>query len=347
MRPCNGYAAMDRGEELKPWAFERRDLRPDDVALKVLYCGVCHTDTFMIEFAGPFPMVPGHEIVGEVTEVGANVRRFAPGDRVILGTIVDSCGQCPPCDRQEENYCYEGVTGTYAALDRIDGTPNQGGYSSDYVVDQWFLYPFPAGLDPAGATPLICAGVTCWSPLREWKVGKGSRVGVVGIGGLGHLAIKFAHALGAHVTAFDLAESKREASLALGADAFVLAGDSDAIQALANQFDIILSTIPAAYNMEPYLAALKPGGALSSLGVSGQPVTFNPIVLSSGRRILTSSAVAGTAETEEMLAFCSRHGITADVEIIRMDEINTALKRLDKGDVRFRFVIDMATLNTK
>lgn len=335
------YAALERGGPLVPWQFERRALRPDDVAVRVLYCGVCHSDIHSINHWGQsFPLVPGHEIVGEVTAVGARVGGFAVGDLVMIGVIVDSCRTCEPCQHGMEVYCREFPTQTFDGVDRIDGTRTRGGYSAQYVADQRFVYHLPQGLDPAAAAPLLCAGVTTYSPLRHWKVGPGMTVGVVGIGGLGHLAIKFARAMGAHVVAFTTSPNKIEAALALGAHEAVLSTDAAQMAAQAWRFDFILDTVSTTYPMTPMIAALKLDATLCSLGIPDS-VDFSPIMLTMGRRRLASSGAAGTADTHEMLAFCSEHGIVADIELIAMDEINDAYVRLEQGDVYYRFVIDM------
>lgn len=335
------YAALERGGPLVPWQFERRALRPDDVAVRVLYCGVCHSDIHSINHWGQsFPLVPGHEIVGEVTAVGARVGGFAVGDLVMIGVIVDSCRTCEPCQHGMEVYCREFPTQTFDGVDRIDGTRTRGGYSAQYVAGQRFVYHLPQGLDPAAAAPLLCAGVTTYSPLRHWKVGPGMTVGVVGIGGLGHLAIKFARAMGAHVVAFTTSPNKIGAALALGAHEAVLSTDAAQMAAQAWRFDFILDTVSTTYPMTPMIAALKLDATLCSLGI---PDSFDvaPIMLTMGRRRLASSGAAGTADTHEMLAFCSEHGIVADIELIAMDEINDAYVRLEQGDVYYRFVIDM------
>jgi uncharacterized zinc-type alcohol dehydrogenase-like protein len=335
------YAALEKGGPLVPWQFQRRTPRPDDVAVKVLYCGVCHTDIHSVHHWGQsFPLVPGHEIVGAVTAVGSNVSNFKVGDMVMIGVIVDSCRVCQPCQDGMEVYCREFPTQTFDGVDRIDGTRTRGGYSSQYVADQRFVYHLPDGLDPAAAAPLLCAGVTTYSPLVHWKVGPGMMVGVVGIGGLGHLAVKFARAMGAHVVAFTTSPAKQEAALALGAHEAVLSTDAAQMQAQAYRFDFILDTVSTTYPMTPMIAALKLDATLCSLGIPDS-FDFLPLMLTMGRRRLASSGAAGTADTHAMLAFCAEHAIVADVEVIAMDQINDALARLQKGDVRYRFVIDM------
>jgi len=339
------YAAIERGGPLVPWQFERRAPRPDDVAVRVLYCGVCHSDIHSIrEWGQSFPLVPGHEIVGEVTAVGANVGGFAVGDLVMIGVIVDSCRSCEPCRHGMEVYCRAFPVQTFDGVDRIDGTRTRGGYSAQYVADQRFVYHLPQGLDPAAAAPLLCAGVTTYSPLRHWKVGPGMTVGVVGIGGLGHLGIKFARAMGAHVVAFTTSPKKVEAALALGAHEAVLSTDAAQMAAQAYRFDFILDTVSTTYPMTPMIAALKLDATLCSLGIPSS-FDFAPLMLTMGRRRLASSGAAGTADTHEMLAFCAEHGIVADIELIAMDEINEAYRRLEQGDVYYRFVIDMQTLS--
>lgn len=343
MRPSHGLAAPARGERLAPWAFERRDLRPDDIAVAIRFCGVCHTDLHMTRGSGSFPMVPGHEIAGEVTAVGGDVTGFKAGDAVMVGTIVDSCRRCPPCERQLEQYCREFPTLTYDGADRHDGSVTRGGYSSEYVVDARFAYHLPAGLDPAGAAPLLCAGVTTYSPLRRWRVGPGMTVGVVGMGGLGHMAVKFAHALGARVVLFSTSPGKLADALAMGADEAVLSTDEARMAAQAHRFDFILDTVSSRHPLDPYLRALNLDGTLCHLGIPAA-LDFSPVLLTMGRRRLASSGVAGTAETREMLDFCAQHGIAADVEVIAAAEVNAGFERLERGDVRYRLVIDMATL---
>lgn len=341
------YAALERGGPMVPWQFERRAPRPEDVAVEVLYCGVCHSDIHSVNAWGQsFPLVPGHEIVGRVTALGSAVGGFAVGDMVMIGVIVDSCRVCEPCRHEMEVYCREFPTQTFDGVDRVDGTRTRGGYSTQYVADQRFVYHLPEGLDPAAAAPLLCAGVTTYSPLRHWKVGPGMTVGVVGIGGLGHLAIKFARAMGAHVVAFTTSPRKVTAALALGAHEAVLSTDAAQMQAQAFRFDFILDTVSTSYPMTPMMQALKLDATLCSLGI---PDHFDvaPMMLAMGRRRLASSGAAGTRDTHEMLAFCREHGIVADVEVIAMEEINEAYARLEKGDVHYRFVIDMQSMTKK
>ena len=285
-------------------------------------------------------MVPGHELVGEVTRVGTAVTNFQRGDMVLIGTIVDSCGTCPPCKVHEEQYCRAFPTLTYDGNDRVDGTKTRGGYSHSYVADEKFVYHLPKGMDPAAAAPLLCAGITTYSPLRHWNVGPGMTVGVIGIGGLGHLGIKFARALGAHVVAFTTSPGKVKAALDLGAHEVVLSTDEKQMEAQAFRFDFLLDTVSKKYPMTPFLAALKLDGTLCSLGIP-ESFDFEPVMLTMGRRRLTSSGVGGTAETHEMLQFCSEHKIVADIEIIKPLEVNEAFKRLDRGDVKYRFVMHL------
>ena len=342
-QPCVGLAAAHAGAPLVPLAFTRRPLRPDDIALQVDFCGVCHTDLHAVHGAGPFPLVPGHEIVGRVTGVGSAVTRFAVGDAVAVGNIVDSCRTCGPCVDLEEPYCREFPTLTFSGTDRHDGSTTRGGYASHYVVHEHFAYPLPPGLDPAAVAPLLCAGVTTWSPLKHWKVGPGDLIGVVGLGGLGHLAVKFAVALGARVVVFTTSPEKCADALAMGAVEAVLSTDADAMAAQAFRFRFILDTVSAKHSLDPYLRALNLGGTLCCLGIP-DAMPFTPVLLTLGRRRLSSSGSAGTRETAEMLAFCGAHGITADVEVIAASDIQAGFERLARGDVHYRLVIDMATL---
>ena len=340
-RPANGLAAMERNGPLVPFAFARRTLRPNDVALDVLYCGICHTDLHMIgRWGREFPLVPGHEMVGRVTEVGADVAGFAPGDLAAVSVIVDSCRACRPCLARDEIYCEAHPTTTYDGVDRINGTRTRGGYADTYLADERFVYKLPDGLDPAGAAPLLCAGVTSFAPLRHWRVGPGSAVGVAGIGGLGHLGVKFARAMGAQVVAFTTSPAKARDALALGAHEAVLSTDPAAMAAQRNRLDFILDTIAATHELDPYLAALRANGTLCTVGIP-DALAPSPFLLSAGRRSLAGSGAGGTREVREMLAFCAAHGIVADVEVIGRGEVNAALSRLRRNDVRYRFVIDM------
>lgn len=340
-RPARGFAALERGGPVQPWAFERRATRPSDVVVKVMYCGVCHTDLHSVGAWGQeFPLVPGHEIVGEVLEVGAEVTDLRPGQMVLIGTIVDSCRECPRCRDAMESYCEQYPTTTYDGVDRVDGTRTRGGYSDLYVADARFVHPLPEGLDPAAAAPLVCAGISTYSPLRNWNVGPGMTMGIVGVGGLGHLAIKFARAMGAHVVAFTTSAAKVDEALALGAHEVVLSRDEAQMKAQAFRFDFILDTVSTRYPMDPFLVALKFDGTLCSLGIP-DGFDFSPVLLTMGRRRLTSSGVGGTRETREMLEFCAEHGIVADIELITPSQINEAFARLERGDVRYRFVLDM------
>jgi uncharacterized zinc-type alcohol dehydrogenase-like protein len=340
-RPTSGYALLEKGGSLVPWSFERRAVRPHDVAVKIWYCGICHTDLHAVNhWAGGSPMVPGHEMVGEVVAVGEAVSAFAMGDTVLIGTIVDSCRVCEPCIDFTEPYCREFPTLTYNGVDRIDGTPTRGGYSLEYVADERFVYHLPQGMDPAAAAPLLCAGITTYSPLRHWNIGPGTTVGIIGIGGLGHLAVKFARAMGAYVVAFTTSPHKVDAALKLGAHEVVLSNDAEAMQAQSFRFDFILDTVPKRYSMTPYLQALKMDATLCSLGIPDR-FDFDPVMLTLGRRRLSSSGVGGTRETREMLEFCHQHNIVADIEVIAPEDLTVAFARLDKGDVQYRFVVDM------
>lgn len=344
MRPCYGLAASGQGERLFPWTFERRELRPDDIAVKIQFCGVCHSDLHAVRGASRFPLVPGHEIVGEVTAIGVNVTKFQIGNVVVVGTIVDSCRQCPSCKNHLEQYCREFPTTTYDGIDRHDGSITRGGYSNEYVVDAHFAYHIPSGLALASVAPLLCAGVTTWSPLRHWQIGSGKTIGIVGLGGLGHMAVKFAHALGAHVVLFSTSPEKLADAKLLGADEAIVSTDAEQMADQESRFDFILDTVSSRHPLNSYLRALKLDGTLCCLGIPAN-MDFSPVLLTMGRRRLASSGVAGTLETQEMLDFCSQHNISADVEIIAAADIDDGFKRLERGDVRYRLVIDMATLN--
>ena len=342
------YAAHSPTTPLVPFRFARRSPRTDDVAIEILFCGVCHTDIHHTRNdwgRATYPMVPGHEIIGRVIEVGAAVSRFAVGDRVGVGCMVDSCKHCAACDKGLEQYCEEGSTFTYNGVDRQDGQATQGGYSQKIVVSQDFVLKIPEGLDLAGAAPLLCAGITTWSPLRHWKVGPGSKVAVVGLGGLGHMALKLAKALGADVTLFTRSLDKEADARRLGADHIVLSTEPQQMTAVAGRFDLIVDTVPYAHDLNPYVPTLATGGTLVLVGYLG-PVepTLNSAPLVLKRQAVAGSLIGGIAETQEMLDFCGQHGITSDVEMIPIQDINTAYERMLKSDVKYRFVIDLASL---
>jgi alcohol dehydrogenase (NADP+) len=342
MTEVTAFAALESGGRIEPWTYEQRAARPSDVRIEVQYCGICHTDLHMIgPWGQSFPMVPGHEVVGRVIEIGDQVGAFAVGDVVAVGTIVDACRECESCLAGQESYCLRGATPAYGAPDRIDGSQTRGGYADSVICDERFVYAIPAGLDPAGAAPLLCAGITTYSPLRHWNVGPHSTVGIVGIGGLGHLGVKFARALGAHVVAFTTSAGKAADALALGAHEVVLSRDENQMAAQANRFDFLLDTVSVGYPMTPFVQALRLNGTLCSVGLPAQ-FDVAPMALAVGRRSIAASGSGGTVETREMLAFCAEQEITADVELVSRGEINTALRRLEGNDVKYRFVIDMA-----
>ncbi|MFZ1245753.1 MAG: NAD(P)-dependent alcohol dehydrogenase [Azonexus sp.] len=343
-----GFAAQSASAALSPLRFERRDLRPDDVEIEILYCGVCHSDLHMArnDWGWSFyPIVPGHEIIGRVVSVGAAVNKFKVGESVGVGCMVDSCQHCSPCEQGLEQYCEEGHTLTYGSKDRINGMPTYGGYSEKIVATERFVVKVPDGLDLAGAAPLLCAGITTWSPLRHWKVGPGSRVAIVGLGGLGHMGIKLAKALGAEVTLFTRSPGKEGDARRLGADHIVLSTDAKQMRAAKNNFDLIIDTVPYQHDVNPYLPTLSLNGTLVLVGLLGDLApTLSTVPLILGRKAVAGSVIGGIAETQEMLDFCGQHNITSDIEIINMQDINGAYERMLKSDVKYRFVIDIATL---
>ena len=346
MRSTTAYQAAAPGTGLEPVTIQRRDLRPDDVAVRITHCGVCHTDLHAVraEGADAFPVVPGHEFVGEVTAVGSDVSAFAAGDPVAVGNIVDSCGECAMCLAGQENFCASFPTLTYGGVDRVDGSRTMGGYAGEYVVRDRFVYHRPAGLDPAAVAPLLCAGITVWEPLRRWQVGEGSRVGVVGLGGLGHLAVKLARALGAQVTVFTTSPGKAEDARALGAHDVVLSTDAEAMAAVADSLDLVIDTVSADHDLTPYLATVALDGTLCTLGHIVGTISVETMALLIGRKSLTSAGSGGRPATQELLDFCGEHGITADVEVLSSRDVATALDRLARNDVRYRFVLDLADI---
>ena len=347
MFTCTGYAAEAATAPLAPFTFERRDPGPMDVRIDILYCGVCPSDLHQArnEWHNTlYPCVPGHEIVGRVTAVGEAVTRFRVGDLAGVGCMVDSCRECASCQEGLEQYCERGFVGTYNGEDRQGGGHTFGGYSRAVVVDQAYVLKVPENLDLAAVAPLLCAGITTYSPLRHWKVGPGQRVGIVGLGGLGHMAVKFARAFGAHVVLFTTSASKVEDALRLGAHEVVLSRDEAAMAREANSFDFILDAVAAQHDINAYLGLLKRDGTLVQVGAPEQPLPVAVFSLIFKRRSFAGSLIGGIAETQEMLDFCGEHGITSDIEMIRMDEINAAYERMIRSDVKYRFVIDMATL---
>jgi uncharacterized zinc-type alcohol dehydrogenase-like protein len=346
MRTTTGWQSLDpETNALTRVTIERRELRDDDIAVRIDYCGVCHSDLHRIHgMLGEKELVPGHEATGVVTAVGAAVTGFAVGERVAIGTIIDSCGECAMCLAGQENYCYNGATSTYGGTDRSDGTATKGAYSRDYVLRAKFAVHLPDGLDPAAAAPLMCAGVSVWEPMRAAGVGRGTRVAIAGLGGLGHLAVKLAVALGAEVTVLSRSAAKEQDARSLGATGLLVTTDEAQVAGARGRFDFILDTISADHDLMPMIGMLDLDGTLCVLG---NPLLDGPKLwaLGAGRKKLTSSGTGGLPQTVEMLAFCAEHGIAADVEILPSSQVETALDRLAAGDVHYRFVLDMSDLD--
>ena len=351
MNKTYAYAARNAESKLAPFELQRRNLRDNDVQMDVLFCGVCHSDlhTARNEWKNTvYPVVPGHEIVGRVTAVGPQVSKYKVGDLVGVGCLVDSCRTCPSCQEGLEQYCEVGFVGTYNGQDRQTGENTYGGYSTSLVVDEAFVLSVPKNLDPAGVAPLLCAGITTYSPLRQWGAGPGKKVGIVGLGGLGHMGVKLAHAMGAHVVLFTTSASKVEDAKRLGADEVVISKNPQEMEAHANSFDFILNTVAAQHDLNPFIALLKRDGTMTLVGAPEHdhpsPQVFNLIFK---RRRLAGSLIGGIAETQEMLDFCGKHNITSDVEVIPIQKVNEAYERLLRSDVKYRFTIDMASLKSE
>ena len=342
----NAYAAPAAGQPLAPTTIDRRDVGPNDVLIEIQYAGICHSDIHTVNGdwgPQPFPVVPGHEIVGTAVEVGSAVTKHQVGDRVGVGCMVNSCRECVNCRNGDEQYCLDAGVPTYAGTDR-DGTTTQGGYSTHVVVDADFVLTVPDGIEPAAAAPLLCAGITTYSPLRHWGAGPGKKVAIVGLGGLGHMGVKIAHALGAEVTVLSQSLKKQEDGLRLGADQYHATSDPDTFKQLAGQFDLIVNTVSAAVDVDAYLRLLAVDGALVNVGAPPEPLSLNVFSLINARRAFAGSMIGGIAETQEMLDFCAEHNIGAEVEVISADQINEAYERVLASDVRYRFVIDTSTL---
>lgn len=347
LKSVKAYGTDAPEADLKQFNINRRGVTNKDVEIDILYCGVCHSD---LHFARndwgwtQYPVVPGHEIVGKVTQIGADVTKHKVGDVVAVGCLVDSCRTCNNCKNDLEQYCLEWV-GTYGGYDKHLEEPTHGGYSETIVVDESFVLTVPENLDLAGISPVLCAGITVWSPLRHWNVGKNSKVAVVGLGGLGHMAIKLAHALGAHVTLFSRSTNKISDAKALGADEVIISTDQDQLESAMGRFDVIIDTVPYVHDLNPYIGTLNTNGTLVVVGYLGplDPMLVTvPMIL--GRKSVAGSLIGGIAETQELLDFCGKHNITSDIEVINMQDINKAYERMLKSDVKYRFVIDMKSL---
>lgn len=344
-----GYAAQSATSPVAPFRFARREPRADDVVVDIQYCGVCHSDIHQTRNEwgnATYPMVPGHEIIGRVTSVGERVTQFKPGDIVGVGVLVDSCQRCGACRDGLEQYCEENATQTYNDRDRHDGLPTYGGYSERIVVSDKFVLRLPEGLDPKSAAPLLCAGITTYSPLRHWKIGAGTKVAVMGLGGLGHMGLKFARAMGAEVSLFTRSPDKEAEARRLGASHVILSTDPAQMRAAVRHFDFILDTVPNRHDLNPYLATLKLDGTLVVVGqLNPLEPAVQGVALIAGRKSIAGSGIGGIAETREMLDFCAEHGIACDIEMIKVEDINQAYQRVLDSQVRYRFVIDMASLN--
>lgn len=346
MTPAKAYAAYSPTTELAPWNFERREVGPRDVQFDIQFCGVCHSDLHQIRnewFPGIFPMVPGHEIVGRVTKIGSAVTKFKVGDIAAVGCMVDSCRTCDNCQQGLEQYCDKGAVGTYNSRGK-DGEPTYGGYSNKIVVDEDFVLHVSEKLSLAAVAPLLCAGITTYSPLRHWKVGKGHKLAVVGLGGLGHMAVKFGVSFGAEVTVLSTSPKKEADAKKLGAHKFLVTSDAKQVRAMRGYFDFILDTVSSEHDFKLYLSMLKTNGTHVLVGLPSQPLEIPPFSIVGGRKSVAGSSIGGIPETQEMLDYCAEHNIVSDIELIDIKDINTAYERMIKGDVRYRFVIDMATL---
>ena len=347
MIAAKGYAALAPTTDIAPFSFERRELTPNDVQIEILYCGVCHSDLHVARNEWQhttYPVVPGHEIVGKVTAVGSAVTKFKEGDLAGVGCLVDSCRECVNCKKGLEQFCKNGSTGTYNSKDKHTGGMTYGGYSNRVVVDESFTLRISDKLPLEAVAPLLCAGITTYSPLRHWKVGKGHKVGVVGLGGLGHMAVKLAASFGAEVTLLSTSAGKEQDAYRLGATNFALTKDPEQLKGLASYFDFIIDSVSAEHDYNTYLSMLNVDGVMICVGAPPTPSQIMAFSLIGGRRSLAGSLIGGLPETQEMLDYCAEHNIVSDVEVIRMDYINEAYERMLKGDVKYRFVIDMATL---
>lgn len=340
------YAAHSAGGDLEPYIFNRRDLRAHDVEVKVAYAGICHSDIHTVkgEWGDVLtPLVPGHEIVGTVTKIGSGTTKFQVGDLIGIGVFVDSCRTCENCMHGLQNYCINGMTGTYNSFERDGETQTRGGYSTAFVIDEEYAVHIPANLELSGVAPLMCAGITLYSPLRHWNAGPGKKIAIVGLGGLGHMGVKFASAMGAEVTVFSHSASKESDAKAMGASHFVVTRDAEVFKNLKNSFDLILNTVSADIDLHPYLRTLKLDGTMVMIGLPGKPYSLDASVLLPARRSLAGSMIGGIPEIQEMLEFCGEHNIVSEVELIEASYINTAYKRTIESDVKYRFVIDAAT----
>jgi len=347
MTTTKSYAALSATTPLVPYSFDRRAPESDDVELEILYCGVCHSDLHQArnEWSSTvYPCVPGHEIVGIITQVGESVTQFKPGDHAAIGCMVDACGHCASCHDHEEQFCQQGPVFTYNSPDARNGLMTYGGYANKIVAKASFVLKVPDNLDLAATAPLLCAGITTYSPLRHWQVGPGQKVGIIGLGGLGHMGVKLANAMGAHVVLFTTSPDKKDDALRLGAKEVVVSSNLDDMAQHAFSFDFILDTVSAPHDINAYLGLLRRNGTLTLVGVPPEGLSVAPFSLIFGRHNLAGSLIGGIKETQEMLNFCSEHGITAEIEIIDIRDINTAYDRLLKSNVKYRFVIDMATL---
>ena len=347
MIPVRAYAAQKAKADLTPWTFNRRALGPDDVLVEIVYSGICHSDIHQVrEEWGEaiFPMVPGHEIAGVVKEVGSNVKKFKPGMKAGVGVFIDSCRKCENCLAGENQYCLEGMTGTYNGYERDGKTVAQGGYSSAIVVHQDYVLQIPDNLDMAGVAPLLCAGITLYSPLKHWGAGPGKKVGIIGLGGLGHMGVKFAHALGAEVTVLSHSANKEADAKKMGADNFILTKDEEVFEKYKNHFDLLINSVSAPLDLNLYLGMLKLNGSLVMVGLSGQPYPIDAFSMLNQRRRIAGSMIGGMKQTQEMLDFAGKHNIVSDVEIITAAEINKAYDRVVASDVKYRFVIDAKTI---
>jgi uncharacterized zinc-type alcohol dehydrogenase-like protein len=347
MLETRGYATGGPTSNLEPFSFERREPGPHDILIEILYCGVCHSDIHQArnEWGNSiYPMVPGHEIVGRVARVGAAVTKFKEGETAGVGCFVDSCRTCPNCKEGEEQYCLNHLVSTYNGTEKDERTPTYGGYSNQIVVDEGYALKVPENLPPQNVAPLLCAGITTYSPLHRFKVGPGQKVGVVGLGGLGHMGVKLAASMGAEVTVFSTSQSKEQDARKLGAHNFVVTKDAQNLEPLAGKYDFILDTVSAPHDINLYLNLLRREGVMVLVGAPEKPLEVSAFSLISNGRTLAGSMIGGIRETQEMLDYCAEHNITSDVEVIPIGQIDAAYERTIKGDVRYRFVIDMQTL---